>query len=122
MNRFAKSLSAVIVEFSLLATPITVLASDQPNYDSWIVTQATLNIQAKEAAKERSLWDSYTADQKYNRTYKKYVDKIADYNKKITLLRATVDANPSKLILDDVDKLKYQICTNEYRNICNSTW
>lgn len=109
MNKFTKNLSVSILGFSLLATPITVLAKEQPKYDQWIINQATLNIQDKQAENERKLWDSYNADQKYNITYKKYVDKLAEYNKKITALRATVDANPSKLINDDVDTLKYQI-------------
>lgn len=109
MNRFIKNLSVVIFGGYLLATPITVLAAEPPKYDDWIINQATLNIRAKEAEKERKLWDSYSADQKYNRNYKKYVDKIAEYNKKITLLRAMVDADASKSIDDDVDALKSQI-------------
>ncbi|WP_407308213.1 cell wall-binding repeat-containing protein [Desulfosporosinus sp. SB140] len=79
------------------------------NYDQWIINQATLRILAKQAEEKRKEWDSYTTDQKYNRTYKQYVDKLADYNKEFNILKGMADDKPDKIISDQADVLKDKI-------------
>lgn len=118
MNKFMKSLVAVTVQLSIVGYPLTAFAANEPQYDQWIINQATINIQAKQAEQARKEWDSYTADQKYNRTYKQYMDKLAEYNKNINILKSMVDDKPQNLVSDDVDVIKNDL-SQMYSDISN---
>lgn len=106
MNRCIRNVFIVALQFFIAASPLVVYAEEQPKYEEWIINQATLNIQIREAEKEKKLWESYDADEKYNRTYKRYVDEISECNKTVNVLKAMVDADSSKLIADDVDAIE----------------